>query len=196
MPSWLSRPPTSPTAQSMTGGRFASERTLHHSPGLGGRYLHPVLSSALKPLRAMGEPLQSVFLRDTNRQRTEVTVQAPATAAAAHRSAQGTLLESRTRRKLAEPWPAVDAKVEQRRRPLEVERRKPFEVAPLSPTIKTRSMRSVDAETEVPEELFETLAKLGKEVRRGGQHVLVARAQGSARLVHHEVLRRIRSGSL
>lgn len=61
-------------------------------------------------------------------------------------------------------------------------------VVPTSPTIRART-RSIDSETEVPEELFERLAMLGREVRRGGQHVLVQQG-GSLKLMSRDLLPR------
>ena len=49
--------------------------------------------------------------------------------------------------------------------------------------------RSIDSTTEVPENLFDSLVRRGKERRKAGQHVLVARFEksgGGIKLVHPE----------
>lgn len=57
---------------------------------------------------------------------------------------------------------------------------------------------SVDMDTEVPEGLFNDLMRLGRQVRKGGQHVLLEQSakNGGVKLVHPEVARRIRHGSV
>lgn len=57
---------------------------------------------------------------------------------------------------------------------------------------------NIDADTEVPEDLFHELVRLGKEARKRGQHVLVSRSQkygGGVKLVRPERAWQLRAKS-
>jgi len=67
--------------------------------------------------------------------------------------------------------------------------------APSSPRAEKREQTCrLDAETEVPEGIFEAMLKLGKEARSRGQHVLLPRSRGhtGARLVQQDLVDELR----